>query len=158
MVSANITSILSTLITANHILHYHPVLNAYGRISVRNPENSFTFFLARTLASAFVSSADDIVELNIADASPVDPNSPGSFVERFIYSEVLKRFDDVNSVVHSHSPQVLPYTAPNVPLKAAYHMAGFLGDEGVPNSTLPTSTSQATARISLSAMQNWVQL
>ncbi len=133
MVSANITSILSTLVTANHILHYHSVLDAYGHISVRNPENASTFFLARSLAPALVSSAEDINELNIVDASHTDTNRPRSFVERFIHSEIYKRFDNVNSVVHSHSPQVLPYTITDVPLKATYHMPGFLGDQGVPN-------------------------
>ena len=133
MVSANATSILSTLITANHILHYHSVLDAYGHISVRNPENASTFFFARTLAPALISSTEDINELNVADASQIDPTRPRSFVERFIHSEIYKRFEDVNSVVHSHSPQVLPYTISNVPLKAVYHMPGFLGDQGVPN-------------------------
>jgi ribulose-5-phosphate 4-epimerase/fuculose-1-phosphate aldolase len=133
MVSTNITSSLSTLITANHILHYHGVLDAYGHISVRNPENASTFFPSRSLAPALVSSASDIVELNVADASPVDPNSPRTFIEKYIHSEILKRFDDVNSVVHSHSPQVLPYTVADVPLKAVYHISGFLGNRGVPN-------------------------
>jgi ribulose-5-phosphate 4-epimerase/fuculose-1-phosphate aldolase len=91
------------------------------------------FFLARTLAPALVSSTNDVFELNIADASPVNPNSPGSFVERFIHSEVLKRFDDVSSAVHSHSQQVLAYTITDVPFKAVYHMAGFLGNEGISN-------------------------
>jgi ribulose-5-phosphate 4-epimerase/fuculose-1-phosphate aldolase len=133
MVSANITSILSTLITANHILHYHSVLDAYGHVSVRNPENASTFFLSKSLAPALVSSAEDIVELNVADASPIYPNSPKTFLEKFIHSGILKRFERVNVVIHSHSPQVLSYTITDVPLKAVYHMAGFLGDKGVPN-------------------------
>lgn len=132
MVSASVNSVLKTLITANHILHYHSVLDAYGHLSVRNPDNASTFFISRSLAPALVSSASDIVELNIADASPVDPNSPRSFLERYIHSEVLKRFDNVNCVLHSHSPQILPYTVTDVPLKAVYHMPGFLGSEGVP--------------------------
>ena len=40
--------LFSTLITANHILHYHDVVDAYGHISVRNPQdpNNFVSFLA----------------------------------------------------------------------------------------------------------------
>jgi ribulose-5-phosphate 4-epimerase/fuculose-1-phosphate aldolase len=132
MVSTNITSILSTLITANHILHYHSVLDAYGHVSVRNPENASTFFISRTLAPALLSSAEELIEHNVADGSPTDPSRPRSFVERFVHSEILKRFDSVNCVVHSHSPQVLPYTTTDVPLKAVYHMAGFLGNQVVP--------------------------
>ena len=40
--------LFSTLITANHILHYHDVVDAYGHISVRNPQdpNNFVSFFA----------------------------------------------------------------------------------------------------------------
>ncbi|KAI4911210.1 hypothetical protein J4E85_011348 [Alternaria conjuncta] len=42
----NITSLLSTLITANHILSHHAVLDPFGHISVRNPNTNTTFFIA----------------------------------------------------------------------------------------------------------------
>lgn len=34
----------------------------------------------------------------------------------------------MNSVVHSHSEDVLPFAIAGVPLKPVYHMAGFLGE------------------------------
>lgn len=34
---------LETLILANHILHYHQVLDAYGHVSVRHPDNPDVF-------------------------------------------------------------------------------------------------------------------
>lgn len=34
MVAANLTSLISTLITGLHILHYNGVLDAYGHMSV----------------------------------------------------------------------------------------------------------------------------
>jgi len=42
----NITALLSTLITANHILSHHAVLDPFGHISVRNPNTNTTFFIA----------------------------------------------------------------------------------------------------------------
>lgn len=47
----NITSLLSTLITANHILSYHNVLDSFGHISVRNPNTNTTFFIALQLGN-----------------------------------------------------------------------------------------------------------
>lgn len=123
----NLTATLSTLITANHILHHHNVLDAFGHVSVRNPNNASTFFLSANLAPALVSSPSDIVEYLVEDASPVDPNAGRGYKEKYIHSEILKRFPDINSVVHSHAEDVIPYSIVQVPLEPSYHMAGFLG-------------------------------
>ena len=48
----NITGLLSTLITANHILSYHNVLDSFGHISVRNPNTNTTFFIALQLGKS----------------------------------------------------------------------------------------------------------
>jgi hypothetical protein len=47
----NITGLMSTLITANHILSYHNVLDSFGHISVRNPNTNTTFFIALQLGT-----------------------------------------------------------------------------------------------------------
>lgn len=121
-------SIIHTFINALHILHYNGVLDAYGHLSVRNPDNPSTFFMARgSIAPALVSTRQDIVEYLVANASPVEPNAPQGVGERFIHSEIYKRFSGINSVVHSHSSEVIPYTISNVPFRPAIHMAGFLG-------------------------------
>jgi len=132
MVAANLTTVFNTLITGLHILHYNGVLDAYGHMSVRNPNNGSNFFMSRNLAPALVANSSDLVEYYVEDAAPVDPNAPGGFIERYIHSELYKRFPSINSVVHSHSPQVVPYTFSGVPLRPTLHMAGFLG-EVVPN-------------------------
>ena len=118
---------LKDLITANHILHNHHVLDAYGHISLRNPTNSHTFFLSHSVAPALISSPSDIVEYNVEDASPVQDGVSEGYLERCIHSEIFKKYPGVNSVVHSHSDAVLPYTISGVELKPCFHMAGFLG-------------------------------
>ncbi|KAI0095557.1 class II aldolase and Adducin N-terminal domain-containing protein [Nemania sp. FL0031] len=128
---AALMKLLESFITGLHILHYNGVLDAYGHMSVRNPNNASTFFMSRNLPPALASSLNDIVEYRVSDASPVDPSAPAGFIERYIHSEVLKRFPAVNVVVHSHSPAVVPYSITDVPLKPAIHLAGFLG-ESVP--------------------------
>lgn len=128
MVGANLTTLFSTLITASHILHYNGVLDAYGHLSVRNPNNASTFFMSRNEAPALMASSSDIVEYLVSDASPVDANAPKGFIERYIHSEIFKRFSNISSVVHSHSPEVIPFSMSGVPFRAAIHLAGFIGD------------------------------
>ena len=124
---ADLNQLLRMLITANHILHYHSVVDAYGHISVRHPSNPETFIMSGYLAPALVESPSNLIEYHIRDASPVDPQAAPGYSERFIHSEILKRFPAVNCVLHSHAEAVLPYTVTGVPMLPVFHMAGFLG-------------------------------
>ncbi|KAJ4286095.1 hypothetical protein N0V90_013444 [Kalmusia sp. IMI 367209] len=118
------------LVTASHILHYHGVLDAYGHISVRSPDSpTRTFWMPCNMPPALVSTPEDLVEYNIDDASAVEKNAKAGYIERYIHSEIYKRFPNVNAVVHSHCSDVLPYCISDVPLKASIHMAGFLGSQ-----------------------------
>lgn len=105
------------------------MLDAFGHVSIRNPENSSTFFMSCSIAPALISSKDDLVEYHMGDASPVVANAKEGYSERFIHSEILKRFPGANIVIHSHSPDVLPYCVNDVPLKPSIHMSGFLGTQ-----------------------------
>lgn len=124
---ANLTAIISTLISANHILHYHSVCDAYGHVSVRHPEEPSQFLMSADRAPALVASADDLVTYQVEDASAVDPDAPRGYIERYIHSEMYKRYPDVNSVIHAHAAEVLPYAISGVPLKPVFHMPAFLG-------------------------------
>ncbi|KAM3422045.1 hypothetical protein BST61_g2421 [Cercospora zeina] len=122
------TDFFGTLVTANHVLHHHRVVDAFGHISARNPQNPHTFFLCRSLAPALVSRGD-IQEYNVSDASPVSKgeNVPKGFLERHIHSEIYKTYKDVNSIVHAHHDAVIPFGLGSVPLKAVHHMGGVIG-------------------------------
>lgn len=115
------------LIAGLHILHYNNVLDAFGHLSVRHPLRPEIFVMSRNAAPGTITSPTDLVEYFVEDARPVDPNAPGGFLERCIHSECYKRYPAIQSVIHSHSEAVVPYTISGVPLRASYHMAGFLG-------------------------------
>lgn len=125
--SADISQHHTTLITANHILHYNKVVDAYGHISFRDPSDASIFIMSGDKAPALVASPADLIQYWVKDSSPVDPKAKKGYQERFIHSEIYKRFSEINSVVHSHSETVLPYTMSGVPMKPAFHIAGFLG-------------------------------
>ncbi|KAF2098382.1 arad-like aldolase/epimerase [Rhizodiscina lignyota] len=118
-------------ITGCHILHYHNVVDAYGHLSFRHPFKSDRFCMSRYIAPGTISSPNDLIEYYVKDAEPVDPNSSKGYSERCIHSECYKRYPSVQSVIHSHSEAVVPYTISGVPLRPCFHMGGFLGT-GVP--------------------------
>ena len=66
--------------------------------------------MARNIAPAMISSQRDLVEYHVSDASAVDMTAPAGYVERYIHSEIYKKYATVNSAVHSHSESVIPYS------------------------------------------------
>ena len=118
-----------TFITACHILHYHEVVDAYGHLSFRHPNNPSIFIMASDMSPATISSPKDLVEYNVSDATPAKPDAPKGYLERCIHSEIYKLFPEVKSVIHSHSLAVVPYTVSKVPLRATYHNGAFLGHD-----------------------------
>jgi HCOMODA/2-hydroxy-3-carboxy-muconic semialdehyde decarboxylase len=124
-------TLLEDLVAANRILAEHGVIDAYGHVSLRSPDDPKRFFLARNIAPETVQ-AGDILEYGL-DGEPVDrARARDSVTERYIHSEVYRARPDVTAVVHNHSPSVVPFSVTNVPMRPIFHMAAFIG-EGVPN-------------------------
>jgi len=122
---------LEDLVAANRILAAHGVIDAYGHVSVRSPRDPKRFILARAIAPETVQ-AEDLLEYGL-DGEPVDASrTRDSVTERYIHSEVYRARPEVMAVVHNHSPSVVPFSVTDVPLRALFHMAAFIG-EGVPN-------------------------
>ncbi|EMD65440.1 hypothetical protein COCSADRAFT_35492 [Bipolaris sorokiniana ND90Pr] len=117
------------LVTASHILDHHGLVDAYGHISVRSPDNPATFWMPCNMPPALISTPEDLVEYHVDSAEAVEKDAKPGYLERYIHSEIYKRFPAINSVVHSHARDVLPYCTSGVPLKNTIHMAGFLGSK-----------------------------
>jgi ribulose-5-phosphate 4-epimerase/fuculose-1-phosphate aldolase len=127
--SVDLASEIEDLVLANHILHAQGVVDSFGHVSFRSPERPDRFFMARAMAPSQVTTAD-IMEFD-AEGEPIDRRGRAIYSERFIHSEVYKKRSDVNSVIHSHSPGVIPFSVTDVPLRAVMLPAYFL-DTGVP--------------------------
>ncbi len=122
--------ILDDLVAANRILAEHGVIDAYGHVSIRHPDNPERFLLARAIAPQTVQ-REDILEYEF-DGNAIDARGRDSVSERFIHSEVYRARPDVMSVVHNHSPSLIPFSVTGVKMRALFHMASFIG-EGLPN-------------------------
>jgi HCOMODA/2-hydroxy-3-carboxy-muconic semialdehyde decarboxylase len=77
------------------------------------------------MAPALVEVAD-IVEVDL-DGNVHDAQGRRTYVERFIHSAIYKARPDVMSVIHSHSPAVIPFGVTGARLRPICHMSGFLG-------------------------------
>ncbi len=122
-------AVLEDLVLANRILVDQGVLDAFGHVSIRHPNDPNRFLLSRSLAPALVT-PEDIMEFDL-DANAVDQRGRTVFLERFIHGEVYKLRPDVRAVVHSHSQGIIPFGVAKVPMQAVYHNAAFLA-AGVP--------------------------
>ncbi len=122
-------AVLEELAAASRILADQGVVDAFGHVSMRHPANPNRFLMSRSLAPALVT-AEDIMEFDL-DCEACESKGRSGFLERFIHGEIYKVRADVNSVVHSHSPSVIPFGLTNVPMRAMFHNAAFLA-EGAP--------------------------
>ena len=119
-------TLLDDLVVANRILANENILDGLGHVSVRSLQRPDHFFLSRDLAPGLVTAAD-LVEYDL-DGNPVNPKAPQGYRERFLHGAIFKARPDVNAIVHSHMPSVLPFTDVTTPLRPMYHMASFLLD------------------------------
>ena len=135
--------LVDDLVAANRTLARLNVLDAFGHVSVRDPRNPHRYLISRSVAPESVVAAD-IVVLDL-DSQTVDPKDDGKLLyrERFIHGEIYKARPDVNAVVHSHSPTVVPFTVTRAKLRPLLHNAAFLG-LGVPLFEIRKSAGDGT--------------
>lgn len=123
-----IERVKNDLVIANRILAMEEVADAYGHVSVRNPQNPSTFFISRSLAPELVT-LEDIVELDL-EGNPVGDDDRALYLERFIHGGILEARPDVTAVVHAHAEDVLPFGIANgTRLRPVIHSGSFIGAE-----------------------------
>ena len=95
------------LAVANHILAREGVVDAFGHVSMRHPDNPDRFLLSRSRAPELVV-PDDIREFDL-DGQPVEDRGERLYGERPIHAAIYAARPDVQSIVHSHSHEVIPF-------------------------------------------------
>ena len=142
-------ALLEDMVIGSRILADFGVLDGFGHVSARHPTNPNRFLMSRSLAPALVT-ADDIMEFDL-DGNAVDARGRSLFLERFIHAEIYRARPDVMSVVHTHSPGVIPFSVSKVPMRAMYHNPSFLA-AGVPVWDIRTDFGETNMLVSNSAI------
>ena len=84
---SNLDALVQDLVIANRILAKEDVVDAYGHVSVRHPDNPHRFLIARSLAPDLVE-PPDIVELDL-DGNPLRDDGQKLYLERFIHAAIF---------------------------------------------------------------------
>jgi ribulose-5-phosphate 4-epimerase/fuculose-1-phosphate aldolase len=140
---------VSDLVAANRILAAEGILDGFGHVSIRHPSDPGCYLMSRSLAPALVTPQDVIRHDLDNRPARAEDREQKLYYERWIHGEVYKARSDVNAIVHSHSPTVVPFASTKTALRPLLHNASFLGfgtpvfeiRNFVPNSDLMISTA-----------------
>jgi HCOMODA/2-hydroxy-3-carboxy-muconic semialdehyde decarboxylase len=125
LVPDSLAELRRDLAAAYRIVANEGILDAFGHISVRNPNNPQRYFLSRSRAPGLVQ-ADDILEYDL-DSNPIVPPKERPYSERVIHGEIFKVRPDVNAVCHHHAPSIMPFAISGVPLLPVFHLGASMG-------------------------------
>ncbi len=118
--------LIGDIVLGNRILFREGIVDGFGHLSARHDKDPNHFLLARNMAPGLVT-PDDIVEFDL-DGVPANAKGRPVYLERFIHGEIYRARPDVNAIVHSHSPSVVPFSiAQGANFCAVCHMSGFIG-------------------------------
>ena len=116
---------LNNIVVANHILANEEVVDAFGHISFRHPEDPEKYLLSRARAPELIE-ADDIVTYRL-DGEAINADDRRPYSERMIHGAIYEQRPDVNVVIHNHSYEVIPFASTGTPLRPVTHTCAPIG-------------------------------
>lgn len=116
---------LDDLVTANRILAHEGVVDAFGHVSVRHPEDPRRYVVSRARAPECIE-LGDLMEFAL-DGTATDGGDRKPYAERHIHGAIYEARADVHAVVHHHSPSVIPFGVTTTPLRPVMHMCASIG-------------------------------
>jgi ribulose-5-phosphate 4-epimerase/fuculose-1-phosphate aldolase len=113
------------LALANRIVAHEGVIDAFGHVSMRHPDNPNRYLLSRSRAPELVT-PDDFIEYDL-DSQPLRDPQVGQYSERVIHGEIYKARPEVNSVCHHHCPAFMPLLATGTDYVPIFHLGAVGG-------------------------------
>jgi ribulose-5-phosphate 4-epimerase/fuculose-1-phosphate aldolase len=120
-------ALLRDLVLSNRILANEGVVDAFGHVSIRHPDDPERFIISRSLGPELVT--EDDLQLFTLDGEQVGGNPDRPYAERFIHGAVYEARSEVMAVCHNHAPSVIPFSVTKVPLRPIAHLAAPIGAE-----------------------------
>jgi HCOMODA/2-hydroxy-3-carboxy-muconic semialdehyde decarboxylase len=119
--------LLRDLVIANRILAHEGVVDAFGHVSIRHPDNRSRFVMSRSRSPALITT-DDLLEFTL-DGAAVDARGRTLYGERMIHAAMYEARPEVHAVVHNHAHEVIPFGVTGAPLRPIAHTCGVIGAE-----------------------------
>jgi len=121
---AGLKTAIEELVIANRILAAEKVCDAFGHVSMRHPEDPGKFLLSRGRAPELIE-ASDIMQFTHDGAMAAGSGKP--YIERFIHGAIYEARPEVQSIVHSHSYSVVPFSVIGEKLRPIMHVCATIG-------------------------------
>jgi ribulose-5-phosphate 4-epimerase/fuculose-1-phosphate aldolase len=119
-----LTKTMREVVIANRILARENVVDAYGHISIRHPDNPERYLMSCSRSPELVT-LGDVMEFTLDGVAIDDDRTP--YAERHIHGGIYEARPEINSVVHNHSHAVIPFGVTPTPLKAVAHVGASIG-------------------------------
>ncbi len=113
------------LVAANRILAREEVVDAFGHVSLRDPENPKRYIMARSRSPELVEFGD-LIRFE-QDGRSLDPGNRTPYGERMIHGAIYEMRSDVNAVVHNHAYSLLPFSITGRTIEPVVHVASVIG-------------------------------
>jgi len=127
IVADKLNDLVAELALANRILAHEGVLDAFGHVSVRHPDDPNRYLLSRSRSPLLIE-PDDILEYTL-DSKPVKPPTVHLYAERVIHGCVYQARKDVMAVCHHHAPAVMPFCIAGKPIQPVFHLGAAMGED-----------------------------
>ena len=105
---------------ANRIVAHEGIIDAFGHVSMRHPDNPNRYFLSRSRAPELVEPGD-FIEYDL-DSRPVREPTVTQYSERVIHGEIYKARPEVMSVCHHHCPAFMPLIITGADYVPVFHL------------------------------------
>jgi ribulose-5-phosphate 4-epimerase/fuculose-1-phosphate aldolase len=112
---------------ANRILANEGVVDGFGHVSVRHPDDPNRYLLSRSRSPELIQ-ASDIFEFTL-DSEPVRPPTVALYAERVIHGCIYQARPDVNAVVHHHAAAIMPFVIAGVDIIPVFHLGAAMGQK-----------------------------
>ena len=123
---------LHDLVVANRILANEGVVDAFGHISIRQPDNPDRYIMSCSRSPELVVT-DDLMEYTL-DGDPFDQRDRPMYAERHIHGAVFEARPDVNAVIL------------DIDVKGAVNVKKLYGDDALTLFVAPPSLAALEPR------------
>lgn len=116
-------------VMANRILANENIVDVYGNLSVRNPQDSHAFFQAARIPPELVT-RNDMMEIDL-NGNVISQYKGPCIREIALHASIYRARPDVNAICHCHSQELEPFACTGTPIRPLAHPMGIFHD-GVP--------------------------
>src|ERR1700728_5288867 len=117
--------VIEELAVANRILGHEGVIDAFGHVSIRHPDDPGRYLLSRSRSPLLIE-PDDILEYTL-DSQPVRPPKVQLYAERVIHGCIYQARPDVMAVCSHHAPAVMRFAIAGKQIVAVFHLGAAGG-------------------------------